>query len=219
MSDMFGINAVRGGGFSGIVFVVALVVVGFIVSPPPMADDPAAEYLEYLADHRTALMIQASLTMLLSAPLFVFAVHLTPWLKEARGDAGAIATAASAAIVSGWVVATPLAMAYGGLAYLADGRLAESDAFTLMSVVSVGYASPVTLFGVGALLSGAMLAAADGARRWAGWLGVAVAALAAVSAFSWADSGFFAPGQPLFIAYLGVMLYFLTVSVLMARSK
>jgi hypothetical protein len=184
-----------------------------------MADDPASEYLEYLADNRNALMIQASITALLSVPLFVFVVSLGQWLKSARGETEAVSIAAGAAIAAGWVVATPLALAYGGLAYLADGRLAEADALSLSLLVTIGYGATVVLFGTGALLSGAVLTAGSGARRWVGWFGVVAAALAAMTVFGWADSGLFSPGQVLFIGYLALMVYVLALSVLMVRTK
>lgn len=117
------------------------------------------------------------------------------------------------------MVATPLALAYGGLAYLADGRLAEADALSLTLLVNIGYGATVVLWGTGALLSGAVLATGSGARRWVGWFGVVAAALAATTVFGWADSGLFSPGQPLLIGYLGLLAYLLALSVLTVRTK
>ncbi len=216
---VFGVSVGRAGGIAGIVFVVVLVGAGFIVPAPPAADDPASEYLEYLSENRTALMMQASITVVLSVPLFAFAACLAQWLRDPRSDAAAISMAAAGAIAAGWVVATPLSLAYGGLAYLADGRLEEADALSFMLLVTVAYGATVVLLGTGALLSGAALVAGSGARRWVGWFGVVAAALAAVAVFGWADSGLFSPGQPLFIGYLALMAYLLAVSVLMVRTS
>jgi hypothetical protein len=49
------LNGQRLAGAAGIVFVVATLVSGFMVAPPPSPDESGVKFLTYYSDHRTVL--------------------------------------------------------------------------------------------------------------------------------------------------------------------
>lgn len=212
------LNSVRAGGIAGIAFVVGLVVVGFLAPPPPEANDPAAKYLDYLLDNRSLLMVQASLSIVLAAPLLLFAPSLWSTLASKVQGNRTLATAAAAGLLLGWASGSLLALLFGGLAYLSETTLDANSARNLMVLVNVGYGSAVFFWGMATLASGLVLTSETGWERWLGWSGVLVALISTAVQFTWADSGAFAPGFALFVGYLLSMVYFLALSVVLVRA-
>jgi len=212
------LGTIRTGGIAGTAFVVLLVVFGFATPPPPMIDDPASEYLEYLQDNRTMLMVQASLCILLSFPLFLFLGPLRD--KIASFPLGEpLAGMAVLAFAAGWAAASAVQMALGGLAFLSDTDLDASLARNLFLLLNTAYTGPIVLFGVTALFSGLPFSRASSNIRFLGWAGILVAVVEVIVSFSWGSSGLLVPGQGMFLGYLVLMAYLLAVSIAMIRTK
>ncbi len=183
------------------------------------SDDPAEKFLAYLTEHRTWLMVQASLLTLAAIPLLPFALVFARRLQALEGEPAILGTAAAAGLLLGWAVAAPLTLMYGGLAWLADGTLAETEARNLTLLVNAGYGGVAALWAAAALFSGLALIGAQGVARWLGWFGIIVAIFCAVATFGWADSGLFSPGASFFVAYLTLAVYLLANAILMVRTK
>lgn len=215
---MLTLTSARGGGIAGIVFVVSLFISALMVPPPPGADAPSAEFLEYFVDNRGALMLSSSLSLLPTLPLFVFVPALWRRLSGSDGANRTLPISTIAGILLGWVVGLIFAMVYGGVAYLSDSTLDADNARNFALLVTVGYSPAVFLWGVAALSSGLILAAGRGMERWVGWFGVLVFAICTVVQFSWADDGVFAPGDLLFAGYMVFMLYIVVLSILLIRT-
>ncbi len=209
----------RGGGIAGIIFVVSLVAVTFLVPPPPGVDEAASESAKYLTDNRSAMMIQASLSALPTFPLLLFVPVWRRFLDSRRDSNGVFSEAASTAILLGWAIGVAVALMFGALAFLSESTLDEESARNLSIILTVGYGGAVVFWGAGALFSGLALVGEKDAARWAGWLGVAASILSAISIFGWSDDGIMAPGQLMFVGYLGNMVFLLAASVLLVRAR
>jgi len=212
-------GSIRNGGIAGIIYIIAVVGAGFIVPTPPSADDPASEFLEYLSDNRTALMIQASLSALAGIPLLPFAFAFGRRIRMLEGEQPVLGHASTAGLLVGWAAAVPFIMLLGGLAWLANGSLGESEAKNLSMLVNVGYGGVLSLWAGTAAFSALALIRAEGFARWLGWFGLLAAVMCVVAVFGWASSGLFSPGLAIFPAYLAVSLYVLANAILMVRMK
>src|SRR5215217_3577205 len=110
---------VQWAGIAAIAFVVLTLISVFSTGEPPAADDAVGEIRDYLADHRTALLV-ANFLGLVATPLVLwFGVALREVL---RGDrrANTLGTAS----LAGLLVTAPLAMvggAIGSAAIYVDG--------------------------------------------------------------------------------------------------
>ncbi|MCK6565738.1 MAG: hypothetical protein L6Q80_13470 [Dehalococcoidia bacterium] len=209
----------QGGGVAGIIFVLSMVVISFLVPPPPGTDEPASESLKYLADNRSAMMIQASLSALPTFPLFLL-VPVWRRFLDSRGESnGVFSSATSTGILLGWAIGVAVALMFGALAFLSESTLDEEAARNLSVVLTVGYGGAVVFWGSGALFAGLALVGEKDAARWAGWLGIVVALLSAISVFGWSNEGLTAPGQLMFVGYLSNMVFLLTASILLLRDR
>lgn len=216
-------NGQKVAGAAGILFIAATLVSAFVVSPPPSPDEPAAKFLAYYSEHRTALLAQMMIGLLATIPAIAFVAGLWNLLRSEEGEGGILApTAAIGFIVSGAVV-TVVTGWTGALGYLADGNgLDEGSARTLSllgtvfgtSGLFVGFAT-MEAASAYVLLKGSVL------PKWLGWIGLVAALLGLVAVFSVAKSGAFAPfGVFSFAAFLSFSAYVAFVSVFMwLRAK
>ncbi len=211
-------QGLRTGGIAGIIFVVGVVGINFIVPPPPEASDAPAKYLKYLADNRTALMIQSSVFALLIIPLLVFIPLFRQYVSSFEPAGGVAGRATEIGFVVAWAGIALLSTLYGGLAYLANSTLDEVQARNLYLLTNIAYYGVMAAWAGAALFSGLALLNGKGAVRLVGGLGVLSAIISAISVFAWADDGLFAPGFSTFLSYLVLMLYLLAVSILMVRA-
>ncbi|WP_343392077.1 hypothetical protein [Candidatus Amarobacter glycogenicus] len=175
--------------------------------------------MEYLTDNRTVSMIQASVTALLAIPLLPFAITFGQRIRLLEGEHPILGTASAAGLLVAWAAAVPFMMVFGGLAWLANGSLEESDARNLFLLVNIGYGGMLALWAGVAIFSGLALISAQGVDRWLGWFGFLAALMCAVAAFGWASSGLLSPGMAIFPAYLAVSAYLLANAILMVRMK
>ena len=216
---MKSLGTIRAGGVAGIIYIVFLVGAGFIVPPPPAADDPASKFLEYLADNRTTSMIQASVTALAAIPLLPFALAFGQRIRLLEGEHPVLGNATAAGLLVGWATAVPFMMLYGGLAWLSNGSLGETEAKNLSMLVNIGYGGVLSIWAAVAIFSGLALISAGGFARWLGWFGFLAALMCVVAVFGWASSGLLSPGMAIFPAYLAVSVYLLANAILMVRMK
>jgi len=210
-------NATRIGGVAGLVYVAMVVGAGFAVPPPPSADDSASKFLQYLSDNRTASMIQASITALAGIPLLPFAIAFGRRIRALEGEQPILANATTAGLLVGWAAAVPFMMMYGGLSWLANGSLTETEARNVMMLVNIGYGGMLALWAGTGIFSGLALVSTGDFTRVVGWFGFVAALLCVIAVFGWANSGLLSPGQAIFPAYLAFSLYMLMNSILMIR--
>jgi hypothetical protein len=206
------------GGIAGIVFAVGLVVVNFMVPAPPMVDDPSGDFLDYLADNRTILMVQSSLIVLLTVPLALFLPWFGRYVHNLEPQERFLGLIAAVALAAGWALAVFDQMIFGGLAFVSESTLGADEARNLTIAFTVAWKAPLGAFALAAAASGLVFAARQGWLRWLGWLGIVAAALNVLGQFAWADDGLLAPDTGAFIAFLLVLAYLLLVAIGMTRE-
>jgi hypothetical protein len=213
------LTSVKAGGVIGLVFVVITVIGMFLAPAPPGADEASAEFLEYLTDNRTALMVQSSITNFAGIPLVLFAVLLGKWLGGPGSKSDVFSRAATLSWIAAWAAVAPLGIMYGGLAYVSKTSLDADLARTLALVLTSGFVTGILLMGLAAAATGAVLITKQGLLRILGWLGFVVLALAVLSSFPWADDGALSLGPSLFFGYIGALVFVLLTSIAMLRSS
>lgn len=212
-------NGQRLAGAAGLLFVVSILVSGFMVAPPPSPDEPATKFLAYYSDHRNVLLVQAILGLLAIIPAFVFAAGLWNLLRSEDREGGVLASAAIFSFIASGALAVLISAWFGALGYLGNGHgLTEDSAKTLSvlaAVLNQAFFAPLALTTGG---SGLLLTRGTSVPRWIGWIGLAAAVLAVVGVFSVANSGVFAPfGIAFFAAFLSFAAYVAVLSVFMWR--
>lgn len=216
-------NAQRMAGGAGVLFIVLTLGCGFIVSPPPTADESPAKFLEFFADNRSALLIQMLIALVANIPAFVFASGFWTLLRREDKNGDLLATAAVIALIFGGVIAAISSGWLGALGYLGDGNgLDEGSARTLSLLGSVSTGSGLFVsFTAFAAASGLVLLRGSTLPKWLGWIGLVASVLGILAMCSVAQSGPFSPFQVIqFAGYLAFSLYVLLVSVFMwLRAK
>ena len=216
-------NAQRLAGGAGVLFIVLTFGCGFIVSPPPTADESSAKFLAYFADNRSALLVQMVVALLADIPAFVFASGFWTLLRREDKDGDLLATAAIIALVFGGVIATINSGWTGALGYLGDGNgLEEGTARTLSLLGTVATTSGLFVsFAAFAAASGCVLLRGSTLPKWLGWIGLVASILAILGVCGLAQSGPFSPFEIVqFGAFVGFSLYVVLVSVFMwLRAK
>jgi hypothetical protein len=216
---MQSISGRLGGAIAGLVFVIGLVVLVFIAPAPPAIDDSSGEFLDYLSDKRTHLMVQSSLMMLLWIPLALFAPWLWRYVDEREAPDSYIGLIAATSLVAGWALFTVVQMSFGGLAYVADQTLAADEARNLTVIFSVLWKAVIAALAITAVASGIVFVAQRSGLRWVGWFGIAVAVVIAAAQFTWSkEEGILAPDAGGFLPFLLVMVYLLVVAIAMTRA-
>src|SRR5437762_5205962 len=96
---MGSMSAQKVAGIAGIVFVIGLLVGGFMAPQPPAADDSPAKMLSYYNDNRTILLIQSIVNFAVIIPALVFISGFWQKLRAAEGENSLFATAAALGFV------------------------------------------------------------------------------------------------------------------------
>lgn len=130
----------RAAGIAGIIFVVAAAVPGFASGSPPDPSDPAAKFLSYYHDNRSALITAALLGMIGTFFAFFFFAKLISALRRADGETGALTLVA---VVSIAVVATMAAIG-GILSATAAFRLGGAEHIDAVTLVAFNDAASIT---------------------------------------------------------------------------
>jgi hypothetical protein len=208
---------VQWAGIAGIAFVVLTLISVFSTGQPPAADDAVGKIRDYLADHRTALLVSNFLG-LVAVPLVIwFGVALRDVL---RGDR--MANALGMASLAGLLITAPLAMvggAIGTAAVYVDGvaQTMGDDSIRIVyegqSLLFGATAAGLTLF---AVATGLAIYRTRSLPTYTMWLAFLAAIGNVVALFST-----LAPGISL-LALFGVLtfaLFVLVAGVVMATGK
>jgi hypothetical protein len=206
-------------GYSGIVFVVLVLVGGFIAGAGPDTDAPAGEVREWLVDNRTALLWGAVIGVLATIPGLWFFTILAQAIRRATGD-----WVLSLAVVFGFVVVAINAWA----ANAAIGALMWRDGFVGTvsdDLVLYGWSAAFLLYAASSIGFVVFLGAAGWAivrtrlaPVWLGWAGLVLALLGIVGVFGTLDAGSIG-NVFLFLGFLGFSLWVVLAGVTMITGK
>jgi hypothetical protein len=207
----------RYGAAAGVIFVILLVVGGFIAGSPPSYEDSAREIREYFVDNDTALKVGGYLNGLSIFPFFIFLGSLWSRVRSAGDEARPLATM----LVGGAVVAVSL-VSVGTVVTTATairiGQIRALDAKLLYEIA--GTTTDVATFAV-AVFVGATSVAALRARVFPAWLGsfgavLTVAWLVAGVALTTDSDAFNALS---FIVFLAWLVWVLLISYSLLRPE
>jgi hypothetical protein len=211
------VNWERYGAAAGVLFVILLLVGGFIAGSPPAPDDSAREIHEFYRDNDTALKVGSYLNGLAIFPFLIFLGSVWSRVRGAGDEMRRVATI----LAGGAVIA--VAMASVGTAITATTairirELAPEGAkffFTLS-----GVATSMTAFAV-AVFVGAVAVAAARARAFPSWLGPAGAVLTVAWLVAGLGVATEATGIGLFgfIVFLLWLVWVLVISFFMYRPQ
>ncbi len=197
----------------GVVSVLLLCAAAFLIPSPPGSEGGSpANNPAWLAQHGTAVMIQAYLRGLAAAAELVFAVGLVTYLRRAQSVTDVLSTLALVGGI-GHAVMLVVSTLFTAAAASAAGSTSADIIRTL------GNLSDKTLdmesFLLVALFAGASLALlrTKATPRWIAWLGLLVAVVAVVEPFELINSSLEFLGLP---ALLLELVWFLAVSISLA---
>jgi hypothetical protein len=163
----------RYGAAAGLIFVILILVGGFIAGSPPSYEDSAREIRQYFVDNDTALKVGGYLNGLAIFPFLIFLGSVWSRVRRVGEDNRELATM----LVGGAVIAASL-VSVGTLITTATAiriaNIAPADAKLLYELA--GTATDIAAFGV-AVFVGATSVAALRARvfpAWVGWFGAAL---------------------------------------------
>jgi hypothetical protein len=189
------------GAAAGLLFVILLLVGGFIAGTPPDPDDSAREFQEYIVDNETALKIGSYLNGLAIFPFLIFLGSLWSRVRGAGDETRRLATVLAGAGVVG------VALASVGTAVTATMALRIEELggggakfFFTLSTVTTG----MTAFAVATLVA-AVSTATIRARVFPSWLGPAGAVLAE----AWLIAGLSVATDATGIGFLGFIVFLL----------
>ena len=210
----------RVGGFGGVVFAILVVVSVFVPSQPPASDASGQNVLNYLNAHHGALVTSYFLGGAMATAFAALFFGVLATLLWERGVDRPGVTAAFGAIVITGAMATAASALVAGLMAMGVADMSEAQA-RLLWVVNANGNLAVSVMGGAALgLFGLVMMRMKGAWKWAGWLGLLAALMAAANLVAtWADqeSGLWA------VFGLATLLVFLlwsaVVGVVMVSAK
>lgn len=210
-------------GYAGIAQVVLFLALGMTIFDSPQITDSAADVREYFTDNADTINLFNWVAPLTMGVLFIiFASGLRNVLRSADSASEGMWTRVMfAGAVSQLAIGLVGLMFWGVLAQedilaeLSDGTVLAINAMDqILFFAMLNWAAAIFLVGASIVIlqSGVM-------AKWIGWLGVVLAAAGVIGSlwtFSGDSGGFFAiPGT---IAFLGVLVWTVAVSVTMIRS-
>jgi hypothetical protein len=207
----------RYGALGGLIFVVLLLVSGFIPGSPPAPDDSAREIHEYFRDNDTAIKVASYLAGLAIFPFLFFLGSLWSRVRTAGDDVRRLATI----LVGGAVVAVGLASVstvITATTALRIGELAPDGAKFFFTMA--GISTSMTAFAVAAFVGATSLAALR-SGVFPAWIGTAGAVLTP----AWLVAGVSVATDTTGIGVFGFIVFLLwlawvvVVSVFLFRSQ
>jgi hypothetical protein len=205
------------GGIAGLVFVVLILVSGFITGTPPAADDPAREILDYYVDNDTALKVSGYLAGLSIVPFLIFLGSLWSRVRGAGDENRRLATI----LAGGGVIAAGLATVGTSVTTTTAIRVREvgpggAKFFYLLA----GNLTGMTAFAVAVFVGATSLAALRSRvfPAWLGWVGAVLTLAWLVAGLSvTTDGGGF--GFLGFIVFLLWAVWVLVISFFLFRPQ
>jgi hypothetical protein len=207
---MTDVNWDRYGAAAGLIFVILILVGGFIAGSPPSYEDSAREIRQYFVDNDTALKVGGYLNGLAIFPFLIFLGSVWSRVRRVGEDNRELSTM----LVGGAVIAASL-VSVGTLITTATAiriaNIAPGDAKLLYELA--GTATDIAAFGV-AVFVGATSVAALRARvfpAWVGWFG-------AVLTLAWLVAGIAVSTDSDALSVLGFIVLLLWVVWILALS-
>jgi hypothetical protein len=210
----------RYAAWSGIGFVI-FVVLGFIVTPkPPASDASATEVLEYMVDHHSALHVVQLLFAAAVLAFIWFIGTLRSTLGAAEGGQSRLAgTAYGGGLVTAAVLIVSFALSATAALHPAENGPQVTHALNDAAALTLAVGAPaVVVFFLGnslSILHSGFLAA------WLGWLGIAAAVFNAIGISAvFTDHGVFAADGLLgfFLGFILFLVWFLAAGILLVRK-
>jgi hypothetical protein len=207
----------RYGALAGVVFVLLLLVGGFIAGSPPTPDDPAREIHAFYRDNDTALKVGSYLNGLAIFPFLIFLGTLWSRVRGVGDENRRVATI----LAGGAVVAVGLASVGTAITAATAIRIRELAPQGAKFFFSLsGIATGMTAFAV-AVFVGAVSVAALRTRVFPAWLGSA----GAVLTVAWLVAGLSVTSEATgigvfgFIVFLLWLVWVLVVSFMLYRPR
>jgi hypothetical protein len=210
----------RYAAWSGIGFVI-LVVLAFLVTPkPPASDASASEVLEYMVDHHSALHV-VQLLFGAAVLLFIWFIGtLRATLGAAEGDQGRLAgTAYGGGLIAAAVLIVSFGLSATAALHPAENGPQVTHALNDAAALTLAVGAPaVAVFFLGNSLS---ILRSGFLAPWLAWLGFAAAVFNAVGISAvFTDRGVFAADGFLgfFLGFVLFLAWFLAASILLVRK-
>jgi hypothetical protein len=170
------VNWERYGALAGVVFLLLVLVGGFIGGAPPAPDDSAREIREYFVDHDSALKTAGYLAGLSVFPFLIFLASLWSRVRSAGAETRRLATI----VAGGGVIAAGLATVGTSVTTSTAIRINEiSPSAAKFYYLLASNLTSMIAFAAAALVGATSLAALR-ARVFPAWLGWAGAVLTLV---------------------------------------
>ena len=206
----------RWGALGGILFVVLVLIGGFLPGNPPKTGDSTADMVKFVADKGDEIRIGGYLGAIAVIPFFWFLASLWRLLRRDEGGAPRLAVVAA---LGGALAAT--AGTIGGiiLAVLPMARSSLTPGLLRTLYILSANVAFSSLFGIAALVLGASIVfiRTRGMPVWLGYFGILAALVALIGAGVTVSTNdtLYTLG---FIGFLLAALWVLILSVLMLRS-
>jgi Domain of unknown function (DUF4386) len=183
----------RVAGIAGIIFILLIALPGFASGAPPDTDKPATEFLKYVQENRSGILVGTFFSGLADVFVVFFIGGLVMALRR-LGAAPLLLIASVVALVLTGAVATVGGLLQVGAAYRLNGAQ-HVDAETIRLVYDASTAAFVLIsFSLAAflLVNGMMMASVRLFPTWLAWLGMVGAAVELVGTPSlFGTSGFY----------------------------
>jgi len=211
----------RLGAAAGVVFVVALIVSGFMAPQPPHLDASSAKILRYYNDHTTAILASGMIGAFAGVFFLWFLGHMRHVMQRSEGGAEALSPVVFGSGAVLVAIATLSGIPGMTLALMANRGDVTSTPVVRMLWDMMWMANTFTFVILGVFLVAASVAMVRGemVAPWLGWAGLVLAIE------SWATAGFsfFTVGYDSavvtmqFIGFLGFAAFILVASLSMLQ--
>jgi len=173
----------RLGSAAGIGFVVAMIVSVFMAPTPPHIDASTATILDYVTDHRSALLASAIVGALAGLLFLVFLGHLRHVLQRAEGGGEALSPIVYGAGLTTVAVALVTMLPLAALAFSADSEVGSNSGLVrlLWDLNALGTATIMIVLALFVAATSLAMIVREMQAPILGWLGLPIAIVLAVA--------------------------------------
>ena len=173
----------RLGSATGVGFVVAMIVSVFIAPTPPHIDASTATILDYVTDHRSALLASAVVGALAALLFLVFLGHLRHVLQRAEGGGEALSPIVYGAGLTTVAVALVTMLPLAALAFSADSEVGSNSGLVrlLWDLNALGTATIMIVLALFVAATSLAMIVREMQAPILGWLGLPIAIVLAVA--------------------------------------
>jgi hypothetical protein len=166
---------------TGIGFVVAMVVSVFMIPAPPHIDASTSRILDYVTDHRTALLSSAVVGVIAGLLFLVFLGHLRHVLQRSESGAEALSPIIYGAGLTTVAVALVCTLPLAVLAFGSESEIATSGVVRLLwDLNALGTATLMLVVALFVAATASAMILGELRNPIIGWLGLPIAAVLAV---------------------------------------